>query len=754
MQDHLVTYPFFTLFRFRPAGTLAIWAALLLGAVVASGGQAPLTASAPASAPTPTPQERLNDLVALIEGPTAPEVRRAVTRELLLQRWPQTPPRLAAVLAGSNMTARIAIATALTELPQFLEPVYIDSLMAMLGDGEADVRAAAASALAAYRDGGVVDRLRQKVRDRDQPQLARLGAIAALGRMTRREAIEGLSEALSDPDAAIAAAALAAFEQATAIDFGGDPAAARRWWDETGGVPLETWQSLQIERLAQRARDLQARLEATEARLNKGLEAGFLRATDAERIALLTTYLADSMPTIRLLGLRLVQLHLAEGKAVDTLPTELALRIRELTKSTDPRERAAAVRAVAALRDPADAAPFLAMLANTQNRAVRLALINGLGYVGDGAATRALLDVLAAADDEVATEVVAALGRLAERNAIDPATRPAVVATLRKVFERATPARVALRERVLWAMGNVPDPSFGAAFAAALGAAEAVAVRQAAARGIAALNDPQLAEALAAATSDPDPGVRKTAVETLARLGSTERDLQALWARVSSPPETDEAIRQAAWRGVLALVPRRSPVELESWLARVTSDTLPQRQRVIELLQRVVKSLQEVEPVDRARVGTVRARLAAEYALSDQFPDAVSEYLAALTDLRAAGSAAERRVALELLRAALRGGRYDEAIAAALAAGNPGPDGTALWEVAAAEIEVILAPESAGRAVQLLDALTAYPPGEWPPAVRESLRQLRARAAELRPPASTTDTAPPPSSAPASQPGA
>ncbi len=85
-------------------------------------------------------------------------------------------------------------------------------------------------------------------------------------------------------------------------------------------------------------------------------------------------------------------------------------------------------------------------------------------------------------------------------------------------FGRTKSTQVALRERILSAMGSVADPRFGSAFADSLSQAEAIAVRQAAARGIASLKDPQLADALAAATSDSDAGVRKTAVLRYARL--------------------------------------------------------------------------------------------------------------------------------------------------------------------------------------------------------------------------------------------
>ena len=731
--------------------TAFICVLVLLAGAPRSTAQEP--ASQPAtSRPAATDEQRLNSLMALIEGQNPPDVRRAIARELLLQQWPNTPPRLVQVLSGIDPAAKTAVATALAGLPEYLAPAYVDPLIAMLADPQADVRAAAAEALAAYRNGGVVPRLREQALNNELPQQARAGAIAALGLMTQRAAIDALAEALASPEPALAAAALAAFQQATATDFAGDVAAAREWWNATRSLPLDDWQRLQIERLVENDRATRARLNEVETRLVKVLEAAFQRASDAERVALLAGYLADHATTIRLLGLRLIQLHLAEGRPAEALGPELVLKVRELMNSTDPREQAAAVRTVASLRSPDDAERFIAMLAETRHRTVRLALINGLGYVGDGAATRTLLGVLESADEESTTEAVAALGRLAERGALHDDMRPAVVAALLQVFEHKRPGQVALCERVLWAMGNIADPSFGPAFAAALERGEAVAVRQAAARGIAVLNDPKLADALAAAASDPDAGVRKLAIETLANLGSSDKHLQAFWDRIVSPPETDEAIRQAAWRGVLALLSKRDPAQIEAWLARLPGEGQQQQQRTLELLERLASGVSGVEPVDRPRLGAIRARIAARQAQLGRPAEAVATYSAALEDLHGDQPSVVQSVAAELLRCALLNGYYDQSVAAALASGNPGPDRAALWNAVKAEIESRMTVAEVDRALAMLDALESNPPGAWPPQVVEQLANLRAAAQRTKNPPPTSAPASQPTSAPASQP--
>ncbi|MCK4341766.1 MAG: HEAT repeat domain-containing protein [Phycisphaerae bacterium] len=710
--------------------TVAISVLVLVATALTAAGQDAATQPTTQAA---VDQERLKSLLALIEDPQNPaETRRTGVRELFVQGWAETPARLASILSDRNGPAKAAVAEVLTELPQYLDAAYVDPLVEMLADADADVRTAAAETLAAYRNGGVIPRLRELALATQQPQQARLGAIAALGFMTQREAINGLAEALADPEGEIAGAALEALQQATAMDFL-DVAAARKWWEVSRNLTDEQWQRLQIERLVKKARQTRGRLEAVEARLLGILEANFRRASELERGMLLTTYMADSSTTIRLLGLRLTHSHLAEGR---DLPAGLSVRVREFLSSAEPQEQAAAVRTVASFRKAEDAETFIAMLSAAQSRAVRLALINGLGYVGDGPATQALLDVLEGAlgksDEECATEAVAALGRLAERGALHNEKRGEVVAVLLRVFEKTKPAQVALRERVLWAMGNMADVGFGPAFAAALDEAEAVAVRQAAARGIAVLNDPKLADALAAAASDADAGVRKTAIETLAVLGSSDQHLQALWNRLSSPPESDEAIRQAAWRGVLALLSQRDPAQIEEWLARLPGDDPQQKQRALDLLQRIARVVQESEPVDRGRLGAIRARIAAQHVLLEQPAEAVAEYLRALADLHDGDS--EQRVALELLRLSLRSGRYDQAVAQALGSRNPEPDYKAYWQTIKSEVEPRLTPEGVDQALALLKAVTDNPPGKWPAEVERSLAELRARATQLKGP--------------------
>ena len=78
-----------------------------------------VVAQQPATQPTTTrssatDQQRLEELLALIEGANLPlSVRLTGAKELLRQDWPQRVECLSAILAGTNKPAQTAVALAL-----------------------------------------------------------------------------------------------------------------------------------------------------------------------------------------------------------------------------------------------------------------------------------------------------------------------------------------------------------------------------------------------------------------------------------------------------------------------------------------------------------------------------------------------------------------------------------------------------------------------------------------------------------------
>lgn len=728
--------------------------AWLIGAALATAAAAQTTA--PASQPASERLERIDNLLSVILGDNAPEVRLKVARELLLQRWPETTARLADALRQPNNTAaKVAIASALADLdvPDLLDASYVDPLVDLLAADQGDVRAAAARALAAYRDGDVIPRLRGLAIDTTQTPTTRIAALDTLASMTQREAVAALVAALECDPPNVAEAAFRDLQQAVALDFP-DLAAARAWWEKNQELSTDAWQQLQIQRLTRRNRDLQRAQAALQDRLIKALGVNYLRAPEAERQTILDGYLADPAAPIRLLGLELLQQQLVEGRAQPAnVPDSTRERVRALLTDPVPTVQTAAIRTLSAFRAPEDGPRFLALLAQSTQTPARLALINGLGYVGDATAVPALLDLMNGHDEAVMTETVTALGRLAERGMIDAEASTPVADALLAAAANFTKYPVSLRERLLWAMSNLADPRFAPILAQALAHDDAVAVRQAAIRGLSALNDPDLLPALSTAVEDRDPTVRKAAIEVLTRMGAADPPLDALWRRLDRAQEPDDAIRDAAGRALLELLAALPSNELERRLNERPTASADATPYVADVLSRLAQRFADSQPPARERAAIVRQQLGALQARAGNNAAAIDTYLAALDDAAASQSTRTAAVGLALLHTALRADAYDARVAAALRAqaDTIGPEH--MREAISSELTPLLTPESAHRALQLADRLAEFPCLAEP---EPFLADFRTRARNLLTPASQPAPAetPAPTSAPTSAPAA
>jgi hypothetical protein len=244
-------------------------------------------------------------------------------------------------------------------------------------------------------------------------------------------------------------------------------------------------------------------------------------------------------------------------------------------------------------------------------------------------------------------------------------------------------------------------------------------------------------------TRDADLTIRRTAIEVFAELASSGKHVDALWICLDPAQEPDEPTRRLAWRGILRILTTRPLAELEERLARLPQDGAERSGRALDLLQLMERSL-AAAPQSRAELGQVRARIAAERAALSQFDESIAAFLAALADLHAAQSPRVQEVGLQLLRVALLNGRYTEAVAAALANGNPPLDGAELWQALAPHLVALLTPEKAEQLIGMLQALRAQPPAVFSSSVLDAIDEMLQRARALH-----SQSA---SSAPATQP--
>ncbi|MFO0837493.1 MAG: HEAT repeat domain-containing protein [Phycisphaerae bacterium] len=724
----------------RTAALLAAWFSALAMAQsppAATAPAIPTTPVTPASAPTLDPQ-RMADLLAIVEGQNTPQARRTGVRELLRADSFEADRRLAQILGGNNRPAKVAIAGALAELPQQLNEGFLTPLASMLDDADPEARRSAAIALASFPNGAALERLREAVFDSQRSAQSRVAAIDALSLMTRREAVASLIDALADPQQPIFRPALAALERLSGQNFQSDPSAARNWWRENSNLPPAVWQQLQIERLSRAARDSEQRIHDLEQRLAGALRESFLRRPDAERTEQLTSLLSDPLASVRLVGLDLLQDHVASGK---TPPPEVQRAARQLLEAAEPAVRALAVRTVAGLRDAADAERFSQLLATERNPDVRSALAYGLGYAGSSSSARVLLTLSEATTDPASLEAVDSLGRLAERGMLDAATRETVVAGISNRFDATPREDVPTRERLLRTLHRVADARFAPRLIAALDATEPASIRQIAVSGLAGLvalkpesgagdaptsrdsSRQDWLDALINVAGDADGAVRAAAIDALAQFGAGESALQALWGRLSLL-ETDAAIRDKAWSGVLRLLAGRPVAELDAWARRLPEidDRTPRWTLDLLLLEEKSKELS-----NEARA-ELRVRIAGLRAAEGDPQQALAGYASAL-----AGLGPERQIAAkaEMLRLALASDRLDAGVAETLRQEPRLPSESAL-ELIQAEIRRRLEQDDADRALNLLAQLEQNPPMQWSDGAKESLENARRRAAETQ----------------------
>lgn len=737
---------------------------IMAGCLALAAGSMPALAwqVAPATAPGSQPvtvhrsteeQQRLLDFLAVIEGQNTPVARRTGARELLRAGWSETPTRLAAILSGSNRPARIAVAAALAESPQLFDAAYVEPLVSMLTDNEAETRQAAAACMVAVRSQLIIPRLAALLNDAAAPATARLAAIDTLGRHTQRDAIAALAAVIESGDTALSSPALSAMERATAIDFA-DAAEAMRWWRANKDAPTEQWQQLQIERLVRQGTASAQRVRELEQRLTAALRDNLLRTPETERGAVLNAYLSDSSDVVRLAGLELVQAQLAEGK---TLSPETVESVRGALKAPERNVRGAAVRAVASLRSAADGERFLQLLASERDAEVQLAILYGLGYIGEADAVVPLLGVLEQGAPAVSAEAVVALGRLAERGVLDAGSRETVAAALLAHYLTTTRDDATGRERLLRSMARVADMRFAAALVDAADAREPVVVRTAALRGMVALLDAargdatvtqqptsdastprgptrvELADVIFAAVGDADVSIRRAAVEGLAQVGSTDAHLQALLARSSAGGEPDEGVRAAAWRGVMRIAVTRPANDILALVERLPENGSTRTQRAMELLQAAEKSLvSSGAAASREELGRVRCRIAQCAIEANLLGEALRAYAVGVRDLAAAKQPDAQLHAEAFASLALRCGKFDAATAATLSELGAAAPGESLWRAMRGELERNLTRENVDRAVEMIAALRAAPPAQLSTACRAELDKLAVEAAKLQ----------------------
>ena len=528
-----------------------------------------------------------------LSGQLADTARSAKTRieaaQLLLSRtYPQAAEALRGFLSDpANPGARIAVAEAVARSGQGRKE-FIEPLMAMLTGDEPSIRAAAARALAIYKNNGVTGRLVQLALDAKRSQPIRLEIIASLQRVLDKRAVDALVQLLDDPDVTVVNAAAESLVKLTNIrTFGADRDRWKKWWQANANKPRSEWLADLAESLARSSSELERENVQLRDRLARAMEDMYAMAAPAQRDAMLLGLLKDKLPDVRLVGVKLSERRLV---STEKISPEVRAQVRVLLGDGDVRVRQRAAILVAGLAGPDASKALLDRLQAEEVPEVRKAVLTALGQLADPAALPAVLAGIDARQSEVAAAAARALARIAAKQQLEGELRAQASKTLLDRYQQTGKGDngVDLIEALLTAMGAVGDEQFVPVLRAALKHKEAT-VRLAAVNGLRRFGKADLAAAMEPLVSDPDRGVRQAVIAALGTLGG-DRNLDIILQRTDPAAESDAGVQQQAWDAVMGILSKADAAELSRVVSALSGrpDALDQR---IKIEQKLVDAL-------------------------------------------------------------------------------------------------------------------------------------------------------------------
>ena len=532
----------------------------------------------------------------MFTGQLADASRAAKTKveaaELLLSRgYPQAAEALRKFLEDpANRMGQIAVAEAIasrgTEQQMFVEP-----LMAMLTGTEPTVRPAAARALAAYRTGGVADKLLAIAQDEKADKTVRLVTISAVQRVLDRQAVDVLIQLVDNHDLAIRNAAAESLAKLTNIrDFAGDPKKWKKWWSQNKTKPASAWLADLAESLAREKTRLEDENTELKTRLAAAMTDYYAATPAAVQDKLLIGFLKDPLPDVRLVGVRLTDRRVSTSGEV---PEEIRAQLCAMLADDDSRIRRATALLEANLGDPNAADLLLGRLKVEEIPEVKQGLLTAVGQLKDPKVVGPVLKEVDSKDAPVAAAAAAALARVALAAPLKGAIHDLTVKVLLARYADSSSSSVngyapALREALLTAMGTIADENFIPAMRSALADAAAT-VRLAGVKGLAQFRKPELTDAVAHLAGDDDRGVRQAVLDALGLIAGA-RDLQTVLKRTEPAVEPDATVREKAWTVAMAILAKTDAQTLAG-VCDALADRLDAVSQRITLRQMLVASL-------------------------------------------------------------------------------------------------------------------------------------------------------------------
>ena|GEM_PF-1251538 len=543
---------------------------------------------------TDAEQKEFNTLTGQLSDPSrSPKTKLEAAELLLAKQYPQAVDALKDFLAGENLAAKIAVAQAISRgngtAPR---SDFIDPLLAMLTGSDAEVRPAAAKALAVYKDDAVVDKLVTIASDRKRERAVRIDTMAALQSALDKRTVDALVRLLDDRDATIRDAAADALANLTNIKaFRTNRRLAKQWWNRNRDKPPSKWLAELADSLARGKAELEVDNNRLRERLAQALRDLYNAVPQVQRETLLLGFLSDPVAEARLAGAILAEAKIAGG---ETISAKLQTRIRAMVKDPDPSVRQASVMLVAHQGDAEALGALLAGLKTEETQGVRQAILTALGHLKSPEALPAVLAGIASNYDSVAGAAALALSRIASAKPLtgDVLSKAgsALVRRYKQKGQEDQTAAVAMREAVLTAMGVIRHKSFLSVLRSALKDAEAT-VRLAAVNSLAQAGQAADADSIAALVGDADRGVRVASIAALGKLGG-RKHLATILKRTDPKAETDQAVRKKAWEVAIGLLAGADATTLEAEAQRLEGrdDAINQRIEILEMLVSVLNT--------------------------------------------------------------------------------------------------------------------------------------------------------------------
>jgi len=621
------------------------------------------------------------------------------------------------VAPGTPMAVCEAIAAIARRQPELVDERLVQPLLDLLGNQDAKPSAAAATALAEFRDHDVAATLGAIASDQQKPIETRLAAIDALAlNIVSPSAVSQLIVLTTATDQRIVERVLEALRPASRLDFGNDVEAWRNWWRQKSALSEERWLrdrlELGIERfdaLREKYRALQTSTEARQRlvaqRFNALLRTIYrLTPQQAQKEAKLAQWLSDPVAEYRLCALGLIREQITEGNAP-------APPIREAVKNafTDAsaRVRIDALEIIGNLKDPNDTAAVLKLLPGERDATVRETILRVLGRLENPAALPALVEELADPTTAPACvrQAAQSLGAIGAQGRVEPERIAPAVEPLKKRFESAPDGDLRLKEALLAAMASIGDPAFTSDFVDNL-SVDAPELVLAAIRGIKTVGARDHLDRLIAHLTHVDPRVRQRSAEAVGVLGD-QAALDALFNRLSPNVESNEGVRDAAWDGFRAIL-ARSPADVRlQWANRLSE--LHDRQ--VALLNELIDAW-TADGSAAPELVQARERLVDIYLADGNYADCINQLQQLRKQFVSQDDPRAQLVELQLVRATLEAGRHDRIVELVrdVAAGEDAQARAKIADTIVGYLDAAIARDPNTQLSALVDRLETLPP--------------------------------------------